>query len=293
MEPNTESALPPPIDDWDDDLAPPSDYGDSGYFSDDYLSEDDLSDNDVGVPISPSTEDEPSVSEDPYPSMQQKPPPPDPPQEFHPPPSAPFEQDITTESASMSIPHTVAAADWEEQGNLLDDVKDKEAFLEEQRKIMEQIQNETRKSDAELAGILQDEALVEDQLKILKQIRRKERSNNNQASRPMAAATAVAVATADASNNRRRPFGLANLVGPRNRRNGRPKPSSLVGTTVNLGSGKTLAVRGSEETHKAIRNGTAIMARCVSCRNKMWVTDSAQAMACPICKFVGTVSVEL
>ena len=159
------------------------------------------------------------------------------PQEFHPPPlpppmeAAPPEPDI-----DESILNALEPAE-------------REAFLEEQRKIMEQIEREKSNNEASSATA---RAMAFDQ-------------------RSSAAVANVA----------------ASYEGGGRSSNSRSRPSSSRGTTVNLGGDAgEVAVRGSEETQKAIEDGTAVIVNCMSCDQWMQVTEAAELMYCPICATV-------
>jgi hypothetical protein len=131
---------------------------------------------------------------------------------------------------------------------------EREAFLEEQRQILEQIERE--KSNNEASGATA-RAMAFDQ-----------RSSS-------------AVANVAASYERE---------GRSSSSRSRTRPSSSSGgsgTMVNLGSSSgSVAVRGSKETQKAIDDGTAVIGQCVSCNNWMQVTEAAELMFCPICQVV-------
>lgn len=56
---------------------------------------------------------------------------------------------------------------------------------------------------------------------------------------------------------------------------------------VNLGGAAgEVAVRGSEDTQRAIEDGTAVVVKCMSCDQWMQVTEAAELMFCPICQCV-------
>jgi len=126
---------------------------------------------------------------------------------------------------------------------------EREAFLEEQRKIMAQIEAE---------------------------------KSNNEASSAAARAMAFDQRSSSAVANV-----AASYEGGGRSSSSRSRPSSSRGTTVNLGgeSGE-VAVRGSEETQRAIENGTAVIVNCMSCDQWMQVTEAAELMYCPICATV-------
>jgi len=125
------------------------------------------------------------------------------------------------------------------------------------------------------------EAFLEEQLKILEQIER-EKSNNEAsgaAARAMAFDQRSSTAVAD--------IAASYVRGDRSR--SRPSSSSGGGngTMVNLGSSSGSAgIRGPEETQKAIDDGTAVIVKCMSCNNWMQVAEAAELMFCPICQVV-------
>jgi len=158
-------------------------------------------------------------------------------QEFHPPPlpppmeAAPPELDI-----DESILNALEPAE-------------REAFLEEQKKIMEQIERE--KSD-------------------------------NEASSATARAMAFDQRSSSAVANV-----AASYEGGGRSSSSRSRPSSGRGPTVNLGGDAgEVAVRGAEETQRAIEDGTAVIVNCLSCDQWMQVTEAAELMYCPICASV-------
>ena len=59
--------------------------------------------------------------------------------------------------------------------------------------------------------------------------------------------------------------------------------------TVDIGNGTEVALKGQEQTQKAIQDGTAVLAQCLSCENWMQVTGSATLMFCPTCQTVSPV----
>lgn len=65
--------------------------------------------------------------------------------------------------------------------------------------------------------------------------------------------------------------------------------SSGASRTVDIGNGTQVALRGQEQTQKAIKDGTAVLAQCMSCENWMQVTGNATLMFCPVCQTVSPV----
>jgi uncharacterized Zn finger protein (UPF0148 family) len=65
--------------------------------------------------------------------------------------------------------------------------------------------------------------------------------------------------------------------------------ASSAGRTVDIGNGQEVALRGADQTNKAIEDGTAVLAQCLSCENWMQVTGNATLMFCPVCQTVSPV----
>jgi hypothetical protein len=159
--------------------------------------------------------------------------------EFHPPPlPPPFEE---SQPAALDIDESIL--------NALDPAE-REAFLEEQRKIMEQIEKE--KSGNRASGAAARAAAFD------------QRSS---------AAVAQVAAAYDGSGRSRAKKSSSSR-------------RSTGGTTVNLGEGNEVPLHGQEKTQKAIEDGTAIIVQCLSCSNWMQVTGEAEVMFCPICQTV-------
>lgn len=137
---------------------------------------------------------------------------------------------------------------------------EREAFLEEQRRIMEQIEKERTGKDTSSAAA---RAAAFDQ-----------RSS---------AAVAQVAASYEGSGRSRR--AAAPKSSSRSMRSETAASSS--GTrTVNLGEGNEVPLHGQEKTEQAIRDGTAVIVKCMSCNNWMQVTEAAELMFCPICQVV-------
>ncbi|KAL7467664.1 hypothetical protein ACHAXS_011268 [Conticribra weissflogii] len=58
---------------------------------------------------------------------------------------------------------------------------------------------------------------------------------------------------------------------------------------VKIGNNQTVALHGQERTKKAIKEGTAILVQCINCQNWMQVTETATLMFCPVCQVVSPV----
>jgi hypothetical protein len=137
---------------------------------------------------------------------------------------------------------------------------EREAFLEEQRQILIQIEKE--KSNNEASGAAA-RAMAFDQ-----------RSSNAVAN--VAASYEGGGRTKSSSSSSRR--SKPSIATSSSNSNGR---------TIDLGGGAgEVAVHGSEKTQQAIEDGTAVIVKCMSCDNWMQVTEAAELMFCPICQVV-------
>lgn len=191
------------------------------------------------------------------------------------------------------------AFDFDIDGNVMSP-EEKRKMMEEQRAIMEQIQrqaNENKASEAavranafesrmtgntnvfappipapvqtqtQLEGVTTavdvgsyDPAEVEEQRRILeeiqKQVRKAQGDTVGEYQSPDVASTSSGTARSD---------------------------------TVDIGDGKKVALHGQEKTQEAIKDGTAILVKCLNCENLMQVTAAATLMFCPICSVVSPV----
>ncbi|KAL3911627.1 MAG: hypothetical protein SGILL_007206 [Bacillariaceae sp.] len=164
--------------------------------------------------------------------------------EMHPPPMAPPVQQAPELDIDESILNALEPAE-------------REAFLEEQRKIMEQI--EKNKAGSQPTGGAASRAAAFDQ-------------------RSTAAVAQVAASYDGSSSSRTK---------SKKSSSSRSKPSASASSgTVNLGDGVQAPVLGSEKTQQAINDGTALIVQCMSCSNWMQVTEEAEVMFCPICQTV-------
>jgi len=137
---------------------------------------------------------------------------------------------------------------------------EREAFLEEQRKIMEQIEKE--KSNNEASGAAA-RAMAFDQ-------------------RSASAVANVAASYEGGGRSKHSGFSSGNMPS-----NPSPVTSNDNGRVVNLGGeAGEVAVHGPEKSQKAIEDGTAVIVKCMSCDNWMQVTEAAELMFCPICQVV-------
>jgi len=127
--------------------------------------------------------------------------------------------------------------------------EEKRVLLDEQRRIMDQIETEKAANDAAIAAA-QAEAFD-------------------------SRSTSVAV----------RATGGANL--PTRAR--MPSAASSSQRKVNLGGGQEVSLHGPEQTKAAIKEGTAVLVQCLNCENLMQVTGNATLMYCPVCAVVSPV----
>ncbi|KAL7530233.1 hypothetical protein ACHAXR_003375, partial [Thalassiosira sp. AJA248-18] len=58
---------------------------------------------------------------------------------------------------------------------------------------------------------------------------------------------------------------------------------------VKIGNNQMVALHGQDRTKRAIKEGTAILVQCINCQNWMQVTDTATLMFCPVCQVVSPV----
>lgn len=137
------------------------------------------------------------------------------------------------------------------------DPAEREALLEEQKKIMEQIEREKASNDASSAAA---RAMAFDQ-------------------RSSSAVARVAASMDNPRSTQTRPTTSASSQSRQNQG----------GATVDLGSGEQVPLHGQERTQQAIKEGTALVVQCINCQNWMQVTNSASLMFCPVCQVVSPV----
>ena len=68
-----------------------------------------------------------------------------------------------------------------------------------------------------------------------------------------------------------------------------PPPAAARPGMVDLGAGEMVPLHGQEKTQAAIRDGTARIVQCLNCENWMQVTNDATLMFCPTCQVVSPV----
>ena len=57
--------------------------------------------------------------------------------------------------------------------------------------------------------------------------------------------------------------------------------------SVDIGGGQKVALHGQEKTRTAIKEGTAVLVKCLNCDSWMQVTQTTTRMFCPICSVCG------
>lgn len=145
------------------------------------------------------------------------------------------------------------------------DPAERDAILEEQRKIMEQIEKEKSNDKASSAAA---RAMAFDQRSsaAVARVAGEYDSSSRPAARPQKAAASAA--------------------------NRSYASSSGGGRTVDLGAGEVVPLHGQERTQKAIEEGNALIVQCMNCQNWMQVTKDATLMFCPQCNTVSPVVME-
>jgi len=157
--------------------------------------------------------------------------------------------------------------DFDLEGNPLSPDQ-KRIMMEEQRAILAQIQKSTTQDSASQAAA---RAVAFDQ-----------RSN-----------TAAAAALSDTAN----PISLSSRAASRG---DGPIVVEVASSTdgvehkvsqrsVDIGGGQKVALHGQEKTRTAIKEGTAVLVKCLNCDSWMQVTQTATLMFCPICSVVSPV----
>jgi hypothetical protein len=164
----------------------------------------------------------------------------------------------------QAVPPPAPQPDIDEDVLAALDPAEREALLEEQRQIMEQI--EKLKANNQASGAAA-RAMAFDQ-----------RSNT-------AVAQAVGAFERPASQAAAAPSSAS-------KKNKSSDSSSASARTVNLGAGEDVPLHGQARTKQAIKDGTAILCQCINCQNWMQVTDNATLMFCPVCQVVSPVERE-
>jgi Ubiquitin binding region len=136
------------------------------------------------------------------------------------------------------------------------------------------------------------QAILEEQRKIMEDIQRSKQGES---------ASSSAAARADAFNQRSgaavaRVAGqydsgpvMPSRSTTQQRKPPPPPPAAARPGMVDLGAGEMVPLHGQEKTQAAIRDGTARIVQCLNCENWMQVTNDATLMFCPTCQVVSPV----
>jgi len=134
------------------------------------------------------------------------------------------------------------------------------------------------------------EAILEEQRKIMEQIE-KDKANNNAsgaAARAMAFDQRSSAAVAQVAGRFERSAAPKRATATNKSSSSRVQYSSG-SRTVDLGAGEEVPLHGQENTLKAIQEGKALIVQCMNCQNWMQVTQDATLMYCPTCGVVSPV----
>lgn len=148
------------------------------------------------------------------------------------------------------------------------DPAERAEILEEQRKIMEQIEKDKKNNDASSAAA---KAMAFDQRSGAAVARVAGEFDRGSSRRT---AKSAAPKTSSSSGNRIHASGSAGV------------------RTVDLGAGEQVPLHGQEKTQQAIAEGNALIVQCLNCQNWMQVTKDATLMFCPTCQVVSPVLLE-
>eukprot|EP00581_Thalassiosira_minuscula_P018359 CAMPEP_0183723136 /NCGR_PEP_ID=MMETSP0737-20130205/14832_1 /TAXON_ID=385413 /ORGANISM="Thalassiosira miniscula, Strain CCMP1093" /LENGTH=761 /DNA_ID=CAMNT_0025953389 /DNA_START=205 /DNA_END=2490 /DNA_ORIENTATION=+ len=166
--------------------------------------------------------------------------------------------------------------DYDLDGNPLTP-EQRQALLDEQRQLYENIMKEKAANDTAIARAQADAF--------------DSRSSN-------AAAAAMSPGTSHAARNRAMDSVGRDAAAGAAAREGEAAAASSEGEEqgpsgerrmVKIGSNQLVALHGQDRTKKAIKEGTAILVQCINCQNWMQVTDTATLMFCPVCQVVSPV----
>eukprot|EP00934_Nitzschia_sp_Nitz4_P008141 Nitzschia sp. Nitz4//scaffold337_size18511//6651//8344//NITZ4_008780-RA/size18511-processed-gene-0.8-mRNA-1//-1//CDS//3329548310//8131//frame0 len=183
------------------------------------------------------------------------------------PPAAPPQHfdsyDMPAPMAPPMAPPTMAPPGIDEDILAALDPSEREAILEEQRKIMEQIESDKANDNASSA-----------------------------AARAMAFDQRSSASVAKVAGQFDRP-----RAAPPARASAKPSPSRVHGgtagsRTVDLGAGEEVPLFGQDKTQKAIAEGNSMVVQCLNCQSWMQVTKDATLMLCPTCQVVTPVLAE-
>ncbi|KAL9190330.1 hypothetical protein ACHAXT_007541 [Thalassiosira profunda] len=193
-----------------------------------------------------------------------------------PPPSfEAFEQQQQAQPTDTAQPHEAVDDDlfaYDENGNPLSP-EQKQALLDEQRRLYESIRSEKAANDAAIAEAQADAfdmrssnaaaAAMDGGSHVARNQAMDAVGRNVEPSAAAAAAEGEEPAAEDARHDARR--------------------------MVKIGNNQTVALHGQDRTKRAIKEGTAVLVQCINCQNWMQVTDTATLMFCPVCQVVSPV----
>jgi len=195
-----------------------------------------------------------------------------PPAAFHQVKQQPIDPPTLVENDSMD--------EYDESGNHLTP-EQRQALLDEQRKLYESIMKEKAENDAAIAKANAD--LFD--MRSSNAVARTMAGTDSLARRISAETTAAPGGVLAASSN----VGQVGTVAAPTATLASLSSSSSSQRMITIGSNQSVALHGQEITRKAISDGTAILIQCVNCHNWMQVTGKATLMLCPICRVVSPV----
>lgn len=168
--------------------------------------------------------------------------------------------------------------EYDESGNHLTP-EQRQALLDDQRKLYESIMKEKADNDAAIARANSDLFYMR---------------SSNPVARAMTGADSLAgqsmIAESTAAPGGESTASSAAGLGAVAAASATTAPlSSSSQRLITIGGNQTVALHGQEMTKKAISDGTAILTQCVNCHNWMQVTGKATLMLCPICRVVSPV----
>jgi len=176
-----------------------------------------------------------------------------------------MQQDQQLQSGNLKSPEEEDIIDFDIDGNPLTP-EQREAMIEEQRKLYENIMKEKAENDAAIARATADAF--------------DSRSSN------------AAVKAMDTHSSQTHSMDSAgrNITGEEESKEADAAVDSREARRmVKIGNNQTVALHGQGRTKKAIKDGTAILVQCINCQNWMQVTGTATLMFCPVCQVVSPV----
>jgi len=175
------------------------------------------------------------------------------------------EQQMQQQSGSLKTPEE-DIIDFDIDGNPLTP-EQREAMIEEQRKLYENIMKEKAENDAAIARATADAF---------------DSRSANAAVKAMDDPHSSLTHSMDAMGR--------NITGEEeSKEEGTAAERQERRRMVKIGNNQTVALHGQGRTKKAIKDGTAILVQCINCQNWMQVTGTATLMFCPVCQVVSPV----